>query len=430
MPTQLTTQNATITTATIEVKALTIGARQVTLAVFRQLREEPLIAEGGTLNGAPWGTVNYHPDKCADAKEHLHVVWQQGDELRRAYVSAPKHAWHEHPAAGAFVTVLVANGLTREDNDPGIKVYGGLPGDGCGAIVQADGVQFHHGISRDCYSAFVEYGARGDQCRDPLRVLYFDRENSLRDIVTRMIAFGAKPVELQEPFDYRRFPKFTGGLDAAPVAVAELMTIVDDSKPDIVVLDTVSRFIEGKENDSDTWLALYRRVHAPLKDRGIAGVRLDHMGKDAERGSRGSSAKSQDVDHVWEMTRTDESLTREDGVETVATTIRMKRTHTRTGIGRDVLNVVRRGRKGPNGLWLPGETRHELVDAGAVRQQDMVIQSYVDHLLAAGVPGDLGRDALKAWAEKNQIPLPGKTTTLKEITNRVKAARGVYQLPE
>lgn len=262
----------------------------------------------------------------------------------------------------------------------------------------------------------------GDERRDPLRVLYFDRENSLRDIVMRMEAFGAKPVDLQERFDYRRFPKFTGGLDAAPVAAVELLAIVEESKPDIVVLDTVSRFIEGKENDSDTWLSLYRRVHAPLKDQGVAGVRLDHMGKDAERGSRGSSAKSQDVDHVWEMTRTDESLTREDGVETVSTTIRMKRTHTRTGIGSDVLNIVRRGRKGPKGLWLPGETRHELADAGAVRQQDMVIQSYVDHLLAAGVPGGLGKDRLKAWAEKNQIPLPGNSVYLAEVVKRVKAA--------
>lgn len=261
----------------------------------------------------------------------------------------------------------------------------------------------------------------GDERREPLRVLYFDRENSLRDIVTRMEAFGAKPVDLQERFDYRRFPKFTGGLDAAPVAAVELMAIVEESQPDIVVLDTVSRFIEGKENDSDTWLSLYRRIHAPLKDRGVAGVRLDHMGKDAEKGSRGSSAKSQDVDHVWEMTRTDESLTREDGVETVSTTIRMKRTHTRTGIGSDVLNIVRRGRKGPKGLWLPGETRHELADAGAVRQQDMVIQSYVDHLLTAGVPVGLGRDAIKAWAKKNQIPLPGNSVYLAEVVKRVKA---------
>lgn len=269
----------------------------------------------------------------------------------------------------------------------------------------------------------------GDERREPLRVLYFDRENSLRDIVTRMEAFGAKPVELQERFDYRRFPKFTGGLDTAPLAVAELMAIVDESNPDIVVLDTVSRFIEGKENDSDTWLSLYRRVHAPLKDRGIAGVRLDHMGKDAEKGSRGSSAKSQDVDHVWEMTRTDETSRTENGIETVATSIRMKRTHTRTGIGRDLMSIVRRGRKGPEGFWLPGQTRHEPADPGAVRQQDMVIQSYVDHLLTAGVPGGLGREALKKWADRHQISLPGKATTLTDIARRVKEARGVEELP-
>lgn len=92
MPKQLTTQNATITTAAVEVKTLTISGKQVTLAVFRQLREEPLIAEDGTLNGVPWGIVNYHPDKCSDSFfPHWHVVWQHGTELRRARVhhSAP-----------------------------------------------------------------------------------------------------------------------------------------------------------------------------------------------------------------------------------------------------------------------------------------------------------------------------------------------------
>ncbi|MFF4839271.1 hypothetical protein ACFY2G_04310 [Streptomyces collinus] len=87
MPTQLTTETATITTATIQIQTLTIGRKQVTLAVFRQLREEPLIAEDGTLNGAPWGTVNYHPDKCAtDHPKHWHIVWQRGDELLRTRV--------------------------------------------------------------------------------------------------------------------------------------------------------------------------------------------------------------------------------------------------------------------------------------------------------------------------------------------------------
>lgn len=88
MTEQLTTQNATITTATIEIQALTIGRKQVTQSVFRQLPEEPLIAEDGTLNGTPWGTVNYHPDKCGDnERKHWHVVWQRGTELRRSRIT-------------------------------------------------------------------------------------------------------------------------------------------------------------------------------------------------------------------------------------------------------------------------------------------------------------------------------------------------------
>jgi hypothetical protein len=85
MPTQLTTETATITTAAIQIQTLTIGKKQVTLAVFRQLREEPLIAEDGTLNGVPWGTVNYHPEKCI-AGRHWHIVWQRGTELLRSRV--------------------------------------------------------------------------------------------------------------------------------------------------------------------------------------------------------------------------------------------------------------------------------------------------------------------------------------------------------
>jgi hypothetical protein len=88
MTKQLTTQNATITTAAVQVKTLTISGKQVTLAVFRQLREEPLIAENGTLNGVPWGIVNYHPDKCEAATlKHHHIVWQRGDDLLRCRVN-------------------------------------------------------------------------------------------------------------------------------------------------------------------------------------------------------------------------------------------------------------------------------------------------------------------------------------------------------
>jgi 5S rRNA maturation endonuclease (ribonuclease M5) len=263
----------------------------------------------------------------------------------------------------------------------------------------------------------------GDERREPLRVLYFDRENGLRDIVTRMQSLGARPDELAGRFDYRMFPKFSGGLDAAPIAVAELLAIVDEISPDIVILDTVSRFISGKENDSDTWLQLYGRVHAPLKDRCIACARLDHMGKDSDKGSRGSSAKSQDVDHVWEMTRLVEDHAVQDGIETVTTQIKMKRTHTRTGLGDDILHITRRGRKGPSGMWLPGETRHELTDPGTAQQQAQQVQHYADQLALLGAPTTLGRDKLKEWAAAKGLILPGNASVLSDVVRTFKTGQ-------
>lgn len=90
---KLTVANAQIKTATVEVKTLTISGKQVTLAVFRQLQEEFIL--GDDLSpleplGPIWGRVNYHPDKlCAFAGEHVHIVWQKGDELRRCIVQNP-----------------------------------------------------------------------------------------------------------------------------------------------------------------------------------------------------------------------------------------------------------------------------------------------------------------------------------------------------
>lgn len=88
-------EQAAIRTATVTVRALTIDKRQVTLAVFRQLISKPVIdRETGEFRGLPWGTVNYHPDKCADDTPHLHAVWQDGDELRRATEYSPPREFH------------------------------------------------------------------------------------------------------------------------------------------------------------------------------------------------------------------------------------------------------------------------------------------------------------------------------------------------
>lgn len=91
MPAPLTVHNAELRTATVEIKTLTVSGKQVTLAVFRQLRRAHLVDNDGNLRGEPWGTVNYHPDPQCREEEwpHIHVVWQDGQELRRAMVYRP-----------------------------------------------------------------------------------------------------------------------------------------------------------------------------------------------------------------------------------------------------------------------------------------------------------------------------------------------------
>lgn len=87
----ITAHEATIRTATVEIRTLTISGKQITLAVFRQLPQGDLIVRDYDtdiyrLQGPIWGIVNYFWGKCDYPESHLHVVWQLGDELRRSCV--------------------------------------------------------------------------------------------------------------------------------------------------------------------------------------------------------------------------------------------------------------------------------------------------------------------------------------------------------
>lgn len=79
----LAPQSAVVSTATVEVKTLTLNGKQMTLSVFRQLPYRGLFSSEGYLLGTPWGHVNYHPDRCRDWDRHLHLVWQSDNGLFR-----------------------------------------------------------------------------------------------------------------------------------------------------------------------------------------------------------------------------------------------------------------------------------------------------------------------------------------------------------
>ena len=77
--------------------------------------------------------------------------------------------------------------------------------------------------------------------------------------------------------------------------------------PDLVFIDTFSRFVEGDENGAAVAHNFYQFVGRELKKRNIAYLRIDHVGKDASKGSRGSSAKVDDLDLIWVMSKTKKS---------------------------------------------------------------------------------------------------------------------------
>ena len=94
----LKAQEAVLLPVQVTVQALMIAGKQMTLAVFRQLPREPLIDYSTvTLQGIPWGYVNYHNKDCG-CEKHLHIVWQRGNELCQ-YVYNPKSFIWEHTTA-------------------------------------------------------------------------------------------------------------------------------------------------------------------------------------------------------------------------------------------------------------------------------------------------------------------------------------------
>lgn len=99
----MTTARASIRTASVEIRALTVSGKRMTVAVFRQLPEvrllEPWVVVQGATDEQPggerhlevrlgrgdlWGTVNYH--QGCDPRPHLHVVLVRGGTLYQSPV--------------------------------------------------------------------------------------------------------------------------------------------------------------------------------------------------------------------------------------------------------------------------------------------------------------------------------------------------------
>jgi hypothetical protein len=88
-----------VKTMSVEIRALTLNGKQMTLSVFKQLPGGAFLEKNYNKKkeeyeytfcpgGIPWGYVRHHPDRmCRILDPHLHLVWQWEGKLYRDYVN-------------------------------------------------------------------------------------------------------------------------------------------------------------------------------------------------------------------------------------------------------------------------------------------------------------------------------------------------------
>lgn len=122
-------------------------------------------------------------------------------------------------------------------------------------------------------------------------------ESDLRD---RLSEFGYGPDDNLDHLHYLIRPNLHPLTDRQ--AGQLLVKTAKELDVALVVIDTLSRAHDGDENDSGPIRDMYQATFGPLKSAGVTVLRLDHTGKDATKGQRGSSAKNDDVAVGWLLT--------------------------------------------------------------------------------------------------------------------------------
>lgn len=214
-------------------------------------------------------------------------------------------------------------------------------------------------------------------------VVYVDDENRIQDTVERLKAFSCRPEDLDQLFMY----SFAGlpALDT-PDGGQHLAALADRHEAALVVLDTTSRMVAGDENQASTYLQLYRCSLVPLKSRGITVLRLDHPGKDDNKGQRGSSAKLGDIDTLWKLSSESEDL------------LTLEREKSRSGHGEPAIIVKR----------LHNPLRHDW-DALESLPVTGEVMGWAQKFDSEGIAADAGRPTLRAimdekgWACSNAV---------------------------
>lgn len=157
------------------------------------------------------------------------------------------------------------------------------------------------------------------EAQDPISIVYLDFEMTEEDLDERLDEMGIRQENAEQLSNLHYYLLPSLPPLETPEGGQAVLKLATKHKARLVVVDTYGRAVVGDENDADTTRGFFRNTGTPLKAAKIALLRTDHSGKDQTKGARGSSAKADDVDVVWKLTRQSTG----EGVDLVSTHKRM-----------------------------------------------------------------------------------------------------------
>ena len=210
------------------------------------------------------------------------------------------------PAASPFLDLAVL--LGSEDEEQGEWLDPRIP-----ILAKGRGHAVYAGAKSKKSLSMLSLAAKAAHERRCL-TLYLDYEMTPADVRERLRDMGYGPESDLSWLKYALLPTLPpldteeGGLALLGLLDRAVLEAGAEGAHELVVIDTISRAVQGEENPADTWRAFYRNTGMRLKRRGATWARLDHTGKDEEKGQRGSKAKDDDVDVVWYLRQTQNGI--------------------------------------------------------------------------------------------------------------------------
>jgi len=186
----ITSRRIELLTSGVSVKVMTMGSRQLTVTVFRQLIDERLISHDGHLKGQPMAFVNYHTAECKDIeREHLHVVWAGSRGPRCSTIEPPSFGWF-FPPTGQEYLQAIARRLLPAGSDPLLGVRDGssvvplCKRHGIALAARMDALT-RDAVKRQKELDWFQANNRGGNLKERIDSLAADRDRALEALTSR-----------------------------------------------------------------------------------------------------------------------------------------------------------------------------------------------------------------------------------------------------